>query len=110
MHFKNISFRRMLRHLTLLSVGFLVLSCGLPAFAQIIEAVPPEVPAEVVAPSDDLGIPFVGQIVAVIVSIFSLVSAIIPARSMPEIVTRIVNFLALNFLNARNDPNIGNPR
>ena len=61
-------------------------------------------PAYAQEASNDIGIPYLAQIVAVIVAIFALVSAIIPDSKMPPIVTQIVNFLAPNFGNARNDP------
>jgi len=51
-----------------------------------------------------IAIPFLGQIVALIVAIFGLVSAIVPDSKMPKIVAQIVNFLALNFGQARNAP------
>lgn len=51
-----------------------------------------------------LEIPYLVQIVGVIVAVFGLVSVIIPDEKMPTIVKQIVNFLALNFGNARNDP------
>lgn len=49
-------------------------------------------------------IPYIAQVIGVIVAVFALVSAIIPDSKMPPIVKQIVNFLALNFGNARNDP------
>ena len=49
-------------------------------------------------------IPYLAQIVGVIVAVFGLVSVIVPDEKMPPIVKSIVNFLAMNFGNARNDP------
>ena len=56
------------------------------------------------AEAPPIAIPFVAQIVGVIVAVFALVSAIIPDSKMPKIVGQIVNFLALNFGQARNSP------
>lgn len=59
---------------------------------------------ETVADAPPLEIPYIAQIVGVIVAVFGLVSAIVPDEKMPTIVKQIVNFLALNFGNAKNDP------
>ena len=57
-----------------------------------------------VADAPPLEIPYIGQIVSVIVAVFALVSAIVPDEKMPTIVKQIVNFLALNFGHAKNAP------
>ena len=53
---------------------------------------------------DPIEIPYLAQVVGVIVAVFGLVSAFVPDKKMPAIVKQIVNFLAFNFLNAKNDP------
>lgn len=50
-------------------------------------------------------IPYGGEVVAIIVAVFSLVSAIVPDDKMPAIVSKIMNVLALNVGRAKNDPN-----
>lgn len=52
----------------------------------------------------------VGHAVSAVVAIFSLVSAIVPDRSMPSWLTSLVNFLAINIGNAKNDPAQAAPR
>ena len=57
------------------------------------------------------GIPnVVTEAVTAVVAIFSLISAIVPDRSIPTWLSALVNFLALNIGNARNDPAQSAPR
>lgn len=52
-------------------------------------------------------IPFGPESMAVLVAICGLVSAIVPDSKMPGPVAAVINFLALNFGNARNHPDQG---
>lgn len=50
-------------------------------------------------------IPYLAQVVGLIVAIFGLVSAFVPDEKMPPLVKQIVNWLALNIGKAKNAPN-----
>ena len=48
-------------------------------------------------------IPYGLEIVAVLVAVAGLVSAIVPDNKLPKPVAAVLNFIALNFGNAKND-------
>lgn len=49
-------------------------------------------------------IPYGIEIMTMLVAIAGLVSAVVPDSKMPGPVATVLNFIALNFGNARNDP------
>lgn len=51
-------------------------------------------------------IPYGLEVLSVIVAVAALVSAVVPDNKMPAPVASVLNFIALNFGAARNDPSV----
>ncbi len=51
-------------------------------------------------------IPYGIDILAILVAVASILSAAIPDTKMPAVLAKIINFVAVNFGAAKNDPNV----
>jgi len=51
-------------------------------------------------------VPFGLEILSVLVAVAALISAVVPDSKLPAPVSTVLNFIALNFGAARNDPSV----